>query len=181
MYLGYLSVLINIGFVSVSRHYSCRDKLKHNFLVNDDNNIIPSLSHQIFKNHQIPAFLSEKNEINQTVNELVLKTALIFSVTMITSFQQPAFATASLDDIYFSQRYIYNQDPRKVKALKELKELKSLEDTRLALCEDKGKNWEQCFMFGESESSYVQKKVRNDISFRTNHNPIKKNNMPPTW
>jgi len=58
---------------------------------------------------------------------------------MITSFQQPAFATASLDDIYFSQRYIYNQDPRKVKALKELKELKSLEDTRLALCEGKVK------------------------------------------
>ena len=36
-------------------------------------------------------------------------------------------------------------------AVKELKDLQDLQDSRLNACEDKGKFWEQCFMYGQSD------------------------------
>ncbi len=48
----------------------------------------------------------------------------------------------------------------------ELKDLKDLEDSRLALCEEKGIFWEQCFIYGQSkgEPNHPSEKI-----------------MPPTW
>jgi len=38
------------------------------------------------------------------------------------------------------------------RAVKELNDLKDLQDSRLDACADRGEMWEQCFMFGDSES-----------------------------
>jgi hypothetical protein len=38
------------------------------------------------------------------------------------------------------------------RAVRELNDLKDLQDSRLGTCADRGVMWEQCFMFGDSES-----------------------------
>lgn len=44
------------------------------------------------------------------------------------------------------------REMQKSTAMKKLQDLKDLQDDRLAQCADRGVYWEQCFMFGESES-----------------------------
>ncbi|GFH46540.1 predicted protein [Chaetoceros tenuissimus] len=45
-----------------------------------------------------------------------------------------------------------NYDARKKTAMKQLIDLQNLQDERLDQCVDKGIDWEQCFMFGNSSS-----------------------------
>ena len=41
--------------------------------------------------------------------------------------------------------------PREPGAVKEIKDLQELQDSRLDACVEKGKFWEQCFMYGQSD------------------------------
>mmetsp|Transcript_7588 Transcript_7588/g.11407 ORF Transcript_7588/g.11407 Transcript_7588/m.11407 type:complete len:164 (+) Transcript_7588:96-587(+) len=71
------------------------------------------------------------------------------------------------------------KDPLKVKALKELSDLKKLQDSRLELCIERGREWEQCFMYGDSQSSPV-KKV-NQAKQQTIFVDEPRTRKPPTW
>ena len=80
--------------------------------------------------------------------------AILILFTSFHTILEPISASAASFDDYFTSSSKY-EDPIKAKARKELSDLKNLQDSRLDLCADKGKNWEQCFMFGESPT--VQK------------------------
>ena len=45
------------------------------------------------------------------------------------------------------------REPPTTRALRELTQLQDLQDARLDACADRGTLWEQCFMFGDSESN----------------------------
>jgi hypothetical protein len=53
-------------------------------------------------------------------------------------------------------------DPRKAKAMKQLIEEQTRQDARLDQCIDRGQDWEQCFMFGDSSSSTFADGMGND-------------------
>ncbi len=127
-------------------------------------------------------------EKKETINfsRITPTISLLICITTIFHPNQGAGAT-SFDEYFSSSKY---QDPLKVKARKELNKLKELEDSRLDLCADKGKNWEQCFMFGESNTIQSEKKLPvnvqvgptkavNDEARGATKNRI--SNSPPTW
>ena len=135
-------------------------------LLNDAKEHIKSIDiTQVHNNHHmdlpIPCRSHRAKQLNSVTNECVDPTpnlrALAASILILTStittttlLSKPVYATTSFDE-YFTSNQQY-QDPRKVKAKNELKELMNLQDSRLDLCKEKGKNWEHCFMFGESPS-----------------------------
>lgn len=51
------------------------------------------------------------------------------------------------------------RETQKSTSVKKLQDLKDLQDSRLAKCADRGVYWEQCFMFGESDSVNSIEKV----------------------
>ena len=55
---------------------------------------------------------------------------------------------SSSNNLVIPQKY----DARKATAMKQLIDLQNLQDERLDQCVDKGLDWEQCFMFGNSSS-----------------------------
>lgn len=100
---------------------------------------------------------------------------------IIIFVQSPSGALAVTADSYTYLR----QDPKSSKALRELRNLKTLEDSRLDLCADRGKQWEQCFMFGDSS---VKKGEANAIHIRRTESKDAmegrekpKIQRPPTW
>ena len=148
------------------------------------------------------------NEIFQQsiINPILLASS--FSLLFIFAFQDPAYAyTSSFDETFFpnsqptttttSSKYYKNviiNDP-KIKARKQVRELQELQDSRLDICADKGENWEQCFMFGESPDSYNDiplfglKKIINVNKYSNNDDTDNDNGVtrqrvnapPPTW
>ena len=74
-------------------------------------------------------------------------------------------------------------------AVKELKDLQDLQDDRLNACHDKGKYWEQCFMYGQSDGVNVGS-ADEDSRGRMDYqliSPVGSLNLPsntnkiPTW
>lgn len=58
-------------------------------------------------------------------------------------------AEAQYSTLVIPQKY---DDPRKDIAMKQLIDKQNLQDERLDQCVEKGQDWEQCFMFGDSSS-----------------------------
>jgi len=127
--------------------------------------------------------------IQKIISLSIIHVIMLFTTSVYVELN-PAFAT-TFDD-YFSTSSTKYQDPLKVKARKQLNDLKNLEDSRLELCADKGKNWEQCFMFGESptlQSGNKNKKIvirplpdnRGNTMDDLNSSKSTTIKSPPTW
>lgn len=116
-----------------------------------------------------------------------LKTISAVFTIVVASFVLPesSFAVESFDE-FFHSRY---QDPRKVKARNELNKLKTFQDNRLRLCEDKGIDWEQCFMFGEFPKLQTKEKPNavSNLGFNDGSKSVdiidqgSTSQRPPTW
>ena len=131
---------------------------------------------------EISSVASNSEQLKLYLISVLLHVFISFTNPLL---QNPADATTSFDD-YFSTSSKKYEDPLKVKARKELNNLKNLQDSRLEICADKGKNWEQCFMFGESPT--IQQSEQK-IFWHSGDKDINKNdvttksrtNSPPTW
>lgn len=132
----------------------------------------------------------DASSMAQKILSLSIIHVIMFLTNSVFLEPNPAFAT-TFDD-YFSTSSTKYQDPLKVKARKQLNDLKNLEDSRLELCADKGKNWEQCFMFGESptlQSGNKKKKIeirplpdnRGNTMDELNSSKSTTIKSPPTW
>lgn len=107
-------------------------------------------------------------------------TALLFMLTSL-----PALAA---DGDFFLQGNNGQTDPRKAKAMKQVVDLKTFQDSKLDACIDRGKDWEQCFLFGDS----VSPATNNGDNGRRTTNPLQRiedttidinrpRRKPPTW
>lgn len=120
--------------------------------------------------------------------KLRLISILLFIIVSFTNpfLQNPAYAVTSFDDNFSISSKKY-EDPRKAKARKELVDLKNLQDSRLDICADKGRNWEQCFMYGESptiqeaELKVFWKRGNYGIFSKGDATTKSRLNSPPTW
>lgn len=98
---------------------------------------------------------------------------LLFSIA-----SSPVYAE---DASFFQQP---SKDPLRVKALKELNDLKKLQDSRLELCVERGRDWEQCFFYKDSQSSPVKKVNQPKPQKATIDNSVMdepRTKKPPTW
>ena len=140
------------------------------------------------KDDEIMILKQDAGLMTQKILSLSIIHVIMFFTTSVYVELNPAFAT-TFDDYFSTSKY---QDPLKVKARKELNDLKNLEDSRLELCADKGKNWEQCFMFGESptlQSGNKKKKIeirplpdnRGNTMDELNSSKSTTIKSPPTW
>lgn len=117
---------------------------------------------------------------------VAMRTTLIaLPILAFISSPQSSIAAESFDE-FFDQKY---KDPRKVKARQELNKLKTFQDDRLQLCEDKGIDWEQCFMFGEFPKLQSKEAPVNPLNVKNksgNSNfsidgTSSRPQRPPTW
>jgi len=123
---------------------------------------------------------------------------IISSSSLLMQLPEPAYAIE--ENYSFMPSNVYPSDLQRMKtqktsffnaksdyfeskARKELTDLKVLQDSRLDMCADRGDNWEQCFMFGDSQSptsgGYTVKG-----KFMIKEGPSSKEgfpNRPPTW
>lgn len=96
----------------------------------------------------------------------------------------PAFIMPETDAFKLLRR-----EPRLTGAVKELKDQQDMQDSRLSACEEKGKFWEQCFMYGQSENGVdvivdAKERGRMDpqlISPVSSFNPSSGTAKIPTW
>ena len=118
----------------------------------------------------------------ESISSTLKTVGFIFPIiTAIAISQSSSLAAAAEFDEFFDPKY---QDPRKVRARKELNKLKTFQDDRLKLCEDKGIDWEQCFLFGEFPTLETSKDSRSFIGNKrenTVSDESKKPMRPPTW
>lgn len=104
------------------------------------------------------------------------------SASKVTSY--PAFNMPETDAFKLLRR-----EPRLTGAVKELKDQQDMQDSRLGACEEKGKFWEQCFMYGQSEDGVdiivdAKERGRMDpqlISPVSSFNPSSGTAKIPTW
>lgn len=140
-------------------------------------------NHDTFKLKKSMESVSSSFKIAGLILPIITAIALPIPVTQSSS----SLAIAAEFDEFFDSKY---QDPRKVKARQELNKLKTFQDDRLKLCEDKGIDWEQCFLFGEfptletrssskesSNRSFIGNERENTLSDDESKKPMR----PPTW
>ena len=144
------------------------------------------------------------NIIRQSYSRIIQSA---FTMTICLLPMQPASAVPTFDELIRSQNIevmaynpslsdtdAFKQLPRQkayTGAVKELMDLQEMQDTRLSACEDKGKFWEQCFMYGQSNDgiSPVKNKFGEDRGRMDNQlisptaalNPPSDSTKIPTW
>mmetsp|Transcript_12582 Transcript_12582/g.23593 ORF Transcript_12582/g.23593 Transcript_12582/m.23593 type:complete len:144 (+) Transcript_12582:281-712(+) len=108
----------------------------------------------------------------------VLRSRLFLSSSIaITMLIMSPDSSHGVDDYFLLRQQ--SQDPIKVKAMRELRELKMLQDSRLDSCVERGKDWEHCFMFGDSKSQDTRQTKPSGASKDSQRFESKQ--RPPTW
>lgn len=129
------------------------------------------------------------NEGNQYVNRSdfihglnTIFLFLCFAPSIILPSPSLAVPTALVDQ---NEMFTNSRNPRQQRAIQDLRNLKALEDSRLDMCADRGKNWEHCFIFGDSttKDSIPGSTRLGRLSHTTDSQNVrsKSSNKPPTW
>jgi hypothetical protein len=104
------------------------------------------------------------NNLTHDATETIIKEPRHFAINFVTTpvtnnhahaMTIPQTIANSASSYKLSDSTAFQMLPREptiTKSAKELRDLKELEDRRLDRCADKGMFWEQCFIFGESDS-----------------------------
>jgi hypothetical protein len=129
-------------------------------------------------NHGLKLYKSIEGEELSLSERMKIIMATVFITTSVAS---PAFAASFEETFSIAPAY---KDPLKAKALQDINNLKDLQDSRLDICAEKGKDWEQCFLFGESSTIPKNKAKFIPMSNNDKKDDISKTRItksPPTW
>jgi len=127
--------------------------------------------------HAEGKFVRKKSPI--TTSPVRVASIVSFSAAVQLSLIGTTVLPAEASEDFFFKSQI---SPQQEKALKDLKDLKTLQDSRLDLCVERGRDWENCFLFGDSAFDKKKKEVAvggNAVAAR--NEAVVKQQRPPTW
>mmetsp|Transcript_5400 Transcript_5400/g.8022 ORF Transcript_5400/g.8022 Transcript_5400/m.8022 type:complete len:164 (+) Transcript_5400:267-758(+) len=135
----------------------------------------------------LPANLNDRNthtgekfvRKKSSITTLPVASVVSFSAALQLLLVGITVLPAEASEDFFFQNQI---SPRQERVLKDIKDLKTLQDSRLDICVERGRDWENCFLFGDSAFDMKKKEVAAGGSAVAARNEvIVKHQRPPTW